>query len=220
MKVEELIQQSIDAHGGTIWNHPTSLVLNGCASLYDDGKKKHHFDLYQMHRVFPRRNNEARKENGKVSIIAKEMESLFFHLTFDGAQSEVTLSEQASIFSDHFKWSNNFGFGIIRFAIQEKLECKFIEHDKDDHCHYFEVIDKNQQRTLFGIGKKESFIRYMAFETPLGMHQRSYSNFKRDENGFVLATHLNIKYGEDLFFEVNWDSFEVNVDIPDSIFIR
>ncbi len=218
---KQIIQKTIKSNGGEYWKHPKTMMLNGKAKMYTPGEIDLILDTYSMKRVFPDTNAQARQANGKVALLAESKGEVFFDLRFDGAKSKMYLSEHAKRFKDHFKWANNFGFGIIRFAIDQNLECKLVTdlNFGSIPCYYVSITDKSGQETIFGIDKEKFQIIYMGFDTPLGFHLREYSNFKRHkEVPFVMPLLLKIYYDNSLWFEVHWESFEINEPIEDKVF--
>ncbi len=223
LTAKQIIEKTIASNGGDHWKHPKTLILDGNARMYAQNEPDLVLNTYRMHRVFPDTNARARQANGKVAILAKSKDIVFFDLRFDGTTSDIYLSDRAKQLQDHFKWSNNFGFGIIRFAIDQNLEYSLTDvyHFGEIPCYYIKIKDASGQETIFGIEKEKFQILYMGFDTPLGFHLREYGNFNRDEMvPFVMPQSLKIYYDDFLWFEVQWETFKVNLSIEDKVFER
>ncbi|MEM9686004.1 MAG: hypothetical protein AAF934_03680 [Bacteroidota bacterium] len=221
LTVKHIIQKTIAAHGGAVWKHPETLQLNGSAVMYPENGTEIILDTYAMWRVFPKTNTHARKANGKVALLAMSGAEVFFDLRFDGSASRFLLSDQAKKFQDHFKWTNNFGFGIIRFALDRNLECTLTDsyHFGTVPCHYIVIKDASGQETIFGIRKEDFRILYMGFDTPLGFHLRVYGHFKSyPETAFLMPLSLCIYYDNVRWFDVRWHDFVLNRSIAPKVF--
>lgn len=217
----QIIRKAIAAHGSDAWKHPETLQLYGSAVMHSEGGPELILDTYNMQRVFPGTNTEARKANGKVALLARAGDEVFFDLRFNGTETHVFLSETAQKFRDNFTWSNNFGFGIIRFALDRKLECTLTgDHTFGDvPCHYITIKDASGQDTVFGIHKDSFRIIYMGFDTPLGFHLRRYGHFKQHPgNPFLIPLSLSIYYDDFRWFDVRWDDFRLNASIENKVF--
>lgn len=221
--MSELINKVIEAAGGEVWRRPKSLQLSGKAIFTPWGKLEEHLELdtYKMYRIFPQKNRAAHHANEKVCFEAAHGEQLFFLLKFDGLYSEMKMGETAQPYAQHFRWSNNFGFGIIRFADQKDFRMTELPSDQvEGHdCHLIQVKDPQAHETLFAIDKKHFFIRRVAFNTSIGYHHRIYSDFQKAPNGFLQPCHVRIYYDDIKWVDIQWDSYLVNEEVDDTIFL-
>jgi hypothetical protein len=224
LKPIEILKKAVEKAGGETWQNPETLTLKGNARFTPYGRvdsSSLYFDKYAMFRVYPKENDAAHKANGKIRFDAFEGENRFFQLNFDGKKSNIFLSDIAKPYEKHFSWSNNFGFSIIRFADKEGFKLERLADDLVDgkECYILQITDPKQMKTVYGIDKKEFYIRYLAFGTEIGFHHRIYSDFKKAKNvNFLQPTHLRIYFDGLKWMDINWVDFAVNQPINDEIF--
>ena len=193
-----ILKNIIEAAGGEIWQKPKTLQLVGEACFTPFGKLQEATVLgtYKMWRVFPSENDAARTANGKVRFDAFEEEKVFFQLKFDGKNSQIHLGKAAKPYANHFKWSNNFGFGILRFADRAGFEVEELVADQIEGypCRFIKVTDPKGFETFFGIDQKTYQIRMVGFSTEIGWHHRIYSDFERGVSGFLQPKQVRIYF--------------------------
>lgn len=226
MTATQILENVIAASGGETWHSPQTLMLKGEAFFTPYGKTDAahfiHFDNYQLYRVFPSQNDEARKANGKIRFDAQYGSNDFFSLRFDGTHTNMNLSEVAKPYAKHFEWSNNFGFSIIRHAVSQGFT---LERLTDDHmdghdCFFIKITDAKGGETFYGIDQQLFYIRYLHFDTAVGHHHRIYSDFTKVEpQGFVQPQRLRIYFGGLRWMDIRWKEFGVNQPIDDEVFI-
>lgn len=86
-------------------------------------------------------------------------------------------------------------------------------------CYFIRVIDPKKNETVFGIDKRNFRVRSVAFDTPLGFHQRIYSEFKWNKNPrFLQPTRVRLYYKGVKTADINWQAFKVNQSIADDVF--
>jgi hypothetical protein len=219
----DIIQKTIIANGGDTWQQPQTLILKGDAVFTPYGKmdEMRHFDRYALYRVFPTDNDSARQANGKIRFDAFEGDNSFFELKFGGKTSKQELSAAAQPYAKHFQWSNNFGFGIFRFADREGFVTERLTDDLVDNqlCFTVKITDPQQTVTTFWIDKVTFCIRQVAFITDVGYHHRTYSQFAHAENvAFIQPHRIRIYFEGIKWMDINWQYFEVNQPIEDAIF--
>lgn len=221
----EVLRKAAERAGGEDWQNPKTLRLNGTAEFTPYGltDKTHRlfFETYTMHRIFPQENQEAHKANGKVRFDAAYGDSAFFRLKFDGVKSDMYLSERAKPYAKHFNWSNNFGFGIIRFADAPGYETLLLTDDQVEGkpCYLIRITDPKKNITVFGIDKKDFYIRMVAFSTDVGFHHRIYSDFKKAKNvNFLQPTRVRLYFDGIKWMDILWKEFEVNQEIKEEVF--
>jgi hypothetical protein len=218
---------AVAASGGDTWQQPKTLMLKGDAVWTPYGKTdaahQMKFDDYAMYRVFPTENDSARQASGKVRFDAKQGENVFMQLIFDSKATHNFLSEQAKPYQKHFSWSNNFGFGILRFADRDGFQVDRLTDDQIEGalCYVVQITDPKKQVTTFFIDQQNKYIRSVAFTTDVGFHHRIYSDFKRAPNvDFVQPTRVRLYFDGIKWMDIFWRQFKVNEPIADSVFVK
>jgi hypothetical protein len=222
-----ILQNAVKAAGGAIWQQPKTLMLKGDAVWTPHGKTDQanllRFDEYAMHRVFPADNDAARQANGKVRFDAAANKALFMQLIFDGKTTHNVLSDAAKPYQKHFSWSNNFGFGILRFADREGFVVERLTDDQIEGypCFVVQITDPKKTVTTFFIDIETNYIRSVAFNTDVGYHHRIYSEFRRAPNvDFVQPTRVRLYFDGIKWMDIHWRQFAVNEAISDKVFER
>jgi hypothetical protein len=216
----EIVKKAIEASGGETWRRPQTLQLSGTATLYWQGRE-HKMTTYKMWRVFPADNDNARNANGKVRFDALAGDDIFFRIAFDGKNTVQNFSPEAKANEEMLRWSNNFGFSIFRFVENEGFKLTRLPDDAVDGnpCYFIKITDPKNSQTIFAIDKKTHWIRLAAFDTPLGFHQRIYSDFKYHKNpSFIQPCRLRIFNDGVKTADIFWKDFKVNAPIADEIF--
>jgi hypothetical protein len=114
----DILRNAYRVAGGEIWRRPKTLHMVGTSWLYQDGQasQKRHAEHYEMWREYPNWNESAHAPSGKVRIEARSADKILFQVAFDGKntynQKGLVPGQEASK-----EWSEAFGFGIIRFAL-------------------------------------------------------------------------------------------------------
>ncbi|MCS7019413.1 MAG: hypothetical protein RMJ87_08920 [Cytophagales bacterium] len=224
LSAADILKRAVAAAGGETWQRPQTLVLKGSADFFPYGKQaeKIHFDQYAMYRVYPPDNDEAHKANGRVRFDALEGDSIFFKLAFDGKTSSSYLSYKAKPYEKHFAWSNNFGFGIIRFADSPGFQLERLADDQvEGHpCYFIQITDPKQNKTTFAIDAKNFYIRMVGFQTEVGYHHRIYSDFKQARNvAFLQPTRVRLYFEGVKWMDIHWKEFAVNQPISPQVFV-
>ena len=81
------------------------------------------------------------------------------------------------------------------------------------------ITDPQGQQTLFGFDRESGFIRYMAFTSPRGFHERLYRDFVRlPETGWVQARDVTLLYDGVVANRVEWHMVKIGEPIETSIF--
>jgi hypothetical protein len=225
MTAHQILEKLIEASGGDTWHSPKTLMLKGEAFFtpfgLTDAAHYKHFDTYQLYRVFPDSNDEARKANGKIRFDAQYGQQDFFSLRFDGQHTNMNLSDAAKPYAKHFEWSNNFGFSIIRHALTQGFAIDRLTDDRiDGHdCFMVKITDLKDGETFYGIDQHSFNIRYLHFGTSVGFHHRIYSNFTTvSGQSFVQPQRLRIYFDGLRWMDIRWQEFAVNEPIADAIF--
>ena len=216
-----IIEAGVAAHGGAAWLNPRTLYLAGTATFYapDAAAPRSTADDYRMWRMMDEGRTTAHGADGKVRITAKSGARLLFEVGYNGA---VTWNERGLVpkaEADAF-WASNFGFGIIRSALADGFT---LQHAPPRMIgarmlDLVRVIDPQGQTTLFGFDRESRFIRYMAFRSPRGLHERHYDDFVRLENGWVQAREVTLFYDGIKNNTVFWREVRVGEPIDPSLF--
>ena len=219
---QEIIEAAVSAHGGTVWLEPGTLVLSGNAVFFSSysAEPRLKVDDYKMWRELDADRKIAHGADGKVRIRAQAGERVVFEVGYDG---ETTWNERGIVpreEADAF-WASNFGFGIIRSALKEGFSLQAVPA-REINGHEIDlvrIVDPQGGATLFGIDRESHFIRYMAFRTPRGWHERLYDDFIRlPDTGWVQARTVTLLYDGVKSNTVYWKGVEVGVQLDPQIF--
>lgn len=216
-----IIEAGVSAHGGDLWLSPGTLYLAGTATFFapDGTAPRSTADDYRMWRVMDEGRTSAHGADGKVRITAQSGARLLFEVGYNGA---VTWNERGLVPKDEADafWASNFGFGIIRSALADGFTLEHAPPRAIDGqlVDLVRVIDPQGQATLFGFDRQSRFIRYMAFRSPRGWHERFYDDFVRLENGWVQARLVTLYYDGVKNNTVFWRETRVGEPIDEALF--
>lgn len=118
--------------------------------------------------------------------------------------------------------SENYGFGIIRFALDNGFRLQRLPDDQvEGHASYVvRVIDPTGGETTLWIDCTSFAIRKVGFDTPRGWHERIYSDFFRVEpSGFMQPGCVRLYYRGALTNDITWEKAVVNESIADEVFV-
>ena len=218
----QVIEAAIAAHGGDVWLDPGTLVMSGHATFYapDKAEPVSTTDDYRMWRTINTDRKQAHGAEGKVRIRAASGERLVFEVGFDG---ETTWNQNGIVPKDEADkfWASNFGFGIIRRALDEgfTLEAAPARDIEGHELDLVRIVDPGGAKTLFGIDRDSRFIRYMAFNSPRGLHERIYDDFvKYPDSGWVQAREVTLYYDGVRNNTVYWTDVKVGAQIPEETY--
>ncbi len=173
-----------------------------------------------MWRVIDPDRQSAHGADGKVRIVARDGDDIVFEVGYDG---ETTWTERGIMPKDQADayWASNFGFGIIRSALDTGFTLEAVP--PRDHggalIDLVRIIDPQGQATLFGFDRESRFIRYMAFDSPRGFHERHYDDFVRlGRDGWVQAREVTLFYDGVRSNTVQWREVTVGEPIDASVF--
>jgi hypothetical protein len=229
---KEILHQLTIAAGGDLWQQPQSLQLSGNARWTPFGKtdsnESLYFDTYKMYRVFPSQNLAAHAANGKIRFDAKYANNTYMQLIFDGQKTLNYLSDKAKPYQKYFSWSNNFGFGIIRFADRDSFSVERLADDQIEGypCYVVQITDPKKMVTTFSIDQKTFYIRGVSFITDIGFHNRIYSDFEKLQPAnkasgyFIQARRIRLYFDGIKWMDINWTNNEVNGNIQDEVFSK
>ncbi|MEO1101135.1 MAG: hypothetical protein AAFW65_04750 [Pseudomonadota bacterium] len=215
----EIIARAHEAAGGESWVRPGRLKLTGYNIIYrPEGTVM--WDRYAMWRVFGDEKRDAHVASGKVRIEAWTGDDLAMLIAFDGAATsnqDGPMEDQSA----NAMWSNNFGFGAIRNALDEG----WTQTRKQDRlidgapAHMVALSDPSGGETLFGIRQNDAAILYVGFDTPRGWHERRYSHFYTKPGiGWVQPGRVRLFYDGVKANEAVWTDFDLTGEFDDALF--
>lgn len=216
----EIVARAQAAAGGETWIHPRTLLMRGHAVFYTpQGPERH--ERYDMWRVYPQQKGAAHAADGKVRIESWSNGRRVRLVTFDGQRSYTLDGPQPPSEADK-QWSENFGFGVIRFALESGFRQERLPDDSVEGrpVYVVRIVDPSRQETLFSIAKDDYAILRLGFDTSRGWHERLYSNFFRKpglswvQPGLVRLYYNGVKQNE-----IIWTDFELDRPMPDDLFV-
>lgn len=220
LHAKAIMQAAHQAAGGERWRRPKSLTMQGYGVFYRDGEAAHH-EIHNMWRVYAREKSDAHKVDGKVRIESIKDGQAVINVAYDGATTYTPKGAQPKSAADQ-RWASNFGFGVIRHALDEGYSLERAADDLIDGRPAFmiRVIDPAGGQTLFGIAQDNYSVLKVAFDTPRGWHERIYSDFfSNDGENWVQPGRVRLYYGGVKANEVIWESYRINDDLPDCLFV-
>lgn len=217
----DIIAMAHDAAGGETFVAPKSLFLSGQNFIYGRDGGQTVWDRYAMWRVFADEKNDVHAATGKVRIEAWSGTKLALLLSFDGTATynqNGRLEDQTA----NAMWSNNFGFGAIRNALDDGwTQQRRADRTIDGKPAYMvQLTDPSGGQTLFGIDRSSFEILYVGFDTPRGWHERRYSDyFSKPGLNWQQAGRVRLFYDGVLANEAVWTDFEVGGAYNDDTFV-
>ena len=216
----EIIERAYDHAGGDSWVNPTSLLMEGHGLFWRGSEDYVRYEPYRMWRVYPDVKDDAHAADGRVRIEAFMKGEVVFQLAFDG---EVTYNQQGPLEeqADSDRWASNFGFGVIRHALDDGYAVTRLPDDYVDGAAAYtvQVIDPAGGETLFAIRQSDFAIVSVGFDTPRGWHQRIYSEFFRNEDGgWLQPGRVRLYYDGVKANEIYWTSFKTGDSYPKDLF--
>ena len=221
MDGRQIIEMAHQAAGGETFVNPGTLFLSGQNVIYGRDGGASVWDKYAMWRVFADEKSDAHAANGKVRIEAWKGDKLTMLLSFDG-ESTNDKSGRMEDQSANAMWSNNFGFGAIRNALddgwtQERRSDRTIDGKA---AYMVQLTDPEGGKTLFGIDRSTLQILYVGFDTPRGWHERRYSGyFSKPGISWQQAGRVRLFYDGVMSNEAIWTDFEIGADYDDGVFV-
>ncbi|APE28124.1 hypothetical protein [Aurantiacibacter gangjinensis] len=218
---QDVIAAAIEAHGGEFFRDPGTLALSGQAHFFNsDSTVRVWSPDYRMWREFTRGRTVSHGADGKVRILAHdEAGGTIFEVGYDGETTWTQDGIMPRDLADAY-WASNFGFGIIRSALDAGFTLSFApgRYLQDGETVIVRIVDPRGQETLFGIDVDTAFITYMAFRSPRGWHERFYSDFRQLDNGWVQAQRVVLVYDGIVANQVFWEEVSVGETIDPGIF--
>jgi hypothetical protein len=216
-----VVERAVAEHGGDLWLEPETLELVGTATFYDPatGAVRSEAEDYRMWRTFEEGRTAAHEASGKVRIIARAGEKVIFEVGYDGETTWTERGIMPRAEADAY-WANNFGFGIIRSALEDgfALQTAPPRDIGGRKTNMVRIRDPNGMQTLFGFDAESGFVTYMAFDAPRGFHERLYGDFVRLANGWVQARRVTLLYDGVIANSVFWRETRVNDVLDPALF--
>ena len=216
----EIMSRAHEAAGGEVWTRPESLAMDGYAVFYKNGKSVKH-EHHRMWRVYDAQKTDAHKVDGKVRIESVLNGTPVINLSYNGQTTYTPQGPQPKSESDK-RWSSNFGFGVIRHALDEGYKLERLPDDLIDGkaAYMIKVIDAVGGETQFGIAQNDYKILKVGFDTERGWHERIYSNFySNPTESWVQPGRVRLYYNGVKSNEVIWTSYSINQELPDCLFV-
>ena len=216
-----IIEMAHEAAGGETFVNPGSLFLSGRNIIYGRDGGASTWDKYAMWRVFASEKNDAHVANGKVRIEGWRGAKLALLLSFDGTAT-YDKSGRMEDQSANAMWSNNFGFGAIRNALDEGWSQKRRSDRTIDGkpAYMVQLTDPEGGKTLFGFDRSTLQILYVGFDTPRGWHERRYSDyFSKPGISWQQAGRVRLFYDGVMANEAIWTDFEIGGSYPENHFV-
>ena len=218
---DDIVRQVYANAGGDIWANPRSAYMSGYGLFWSGSSEPVRHERHAMWRVYPEAKGDAHQADGRVRIDSWRDGEIAFQLSFDG---EHTYTQQGRLdeSADSSRWASNFGFGVIRHALDEGYS---VVRGPDDlvggrESYTITIVDPAEGETLFSIAQDDFAILKLAFSTPRGWHERYYSDFFTDEaTGWVQPGRVRLFYNGIKANEVIWTDVEINADWPDTHFV-
>jgi hypothetical protein len=216
LSAADIIAAAHAAAGGETFVRPGSLFLEGYNIIRSPDGGETLWDRYAMWREFAEAKSDAHSASGQVRIEAWRGDDLALLLAYDG---EVTSNQDGPMGdqSASAMWSNNFGFGAIRNALDPGwTQARRPDDLVDGEPAYFvELTDPDGGMTLFGIRQRDFAILSVAFDTPRGWHERRYSHFfSRPGTDWVQAGRVRLFYNGIKKNEAIWTDFRIGAAMP------
>jgi len=219
MSANDIMTRAHQAAGGEVWSRPKSLSMAGYGVFYKDGKAVRH-ETHNMWRVYAASKTDAHKVDGKVRIESIRGGAPVINLSYDGEYTYTPGGQQPKSESDK-QWSSNFGFGVVRHALDKGYTLSRLPDDLIDGraAYLVDVQDPAGGSTYFGIAQDDFALLKVAFDTPRGWHERIYSNFfSNPGESWVQPGRVRLYYNGVKANEVIWESYKINQDLPDCLF--
>lgn len=220
LSARRIVELATEAAGGETWRRPRTLYLEGYATFYGPDGSAVVNQRHRMWRVYPEFKPDAHAADGRVRIESERDGRVVLFTAFDGARSYNLDGPMAPSAADA-QWAENFGFGVIRFALDPGYTLTRMPDDLVDGrpVHRIQVRDAGGQETLFGIAVGSHEILSVGFATPRGWHERIYSDFYRlpgiswTQPGRIRLFYNGVKQNE-----LVWQTFRLNEPMDEGLF--
>ena len=220
LSARTIVERATAAAGGETWRRPTSLYLEGYGTFYATDGTPLINESHRMWRVYPAFKPDAHNADGKVRIESVRGGQVVNYSAFDGTRSYGVNGLLPPSAADT-QWAENFGFGVIRFALDDGY---LVARQPDDlvdgkPVYRIEVTGANGSKTTFGIAYRTYQILSVGFSTPRGWHERIYSEFFTKRGiAWVQPGRVRLYYNGVKQNEIVWRDFRLNEAMDDGLF--
>lgn len=215
-----IIERAYEHAGGDQWVNPTSLLMEGYGLFWRGSEGFVRYEPYRMWRVYADTKTDAHAADGRVRIEAFSDGKVVFQVAFDG---DVTYNQDGPLEdqADSERWKSNFGFGVIRHALDDGYTVRRLPDDYVDGAPSYsvQITDPSGGDTVFMIRHSDFAIVSVGFDTPRGWHQRIYSEFFRNEDGgWLQPGRVRLYYDGVKANEIYWTTFRTGEAYPKELF--
>jgi hypothetical protein len=220
MTAREVVARAHEAAGGAEWVDPRTLYMEGHGLFWRSGHEPVRYEPYRMWRVYPEGKDAAHVADGRVRIDAFLDGALVFQIAFDG-QDTFNQHGRMDGAEASEEWANNFGFGAIRYALDEGYSLERLADDYVDGrpVRNVRVTDPKGGETLFSIASDDFQILKVAFATPRGWHERIYSDFySNPAERWVQPGRVRLFYDGVKANETIWTAHSLNQEMDEALF--
>lgn len=216
-----IVERATAAAGGETWRRPKTLLLKGYSIFYGPNGQPLVNDRHTMWRVYPDWKPAAHKADGKVRIESVRDGKTVILLSFDGTTSYTEKGPLPPSDADK-QWAENFGFGVIRFALDPGYTLTRLPDDlvNGRAAYTIEVADPTGAKTQFSIERETFHVVRVGFATARGWHERIYSDFYTKPGvAWVQPGRIRLLYNGVKQNDLVWTDFELNAPMPDDLFV-
>jgi hypothetical protein len=220
LSARTIVERATAAAGGESWRRPVTLYLEGYGTFYAPDGTPLINESHRMWRVYPAFKPDAHNADGKVRIESIRGGQVVSYSAFDGART-YSLNGVLPPSAADTQWAENFGFGVIRFALDDGYVLARQPDDLVDGVPVYriEVTDSSGDKTLFGIARGNYQILSVGFSTPRGWHERIYSEFFTKRGiSWVQPGRVRLYYNGIKQNEIVWRDFKLNEPMADGLF--
>jgi hypothetical protein len=216
----QIIERATARAGGETWRRPRTLYLEGYGIFYGPQGAPLINQRHRMWRIYPDFKPNAHNADGKVRIVSERDGKVVSFSAFDGARTYGLEGPLPPSAADR-QWAENFGFGVIRYALDEGYQ---LDRQPDDlvdgqPVYRIQVTDPSGATTLFGIAQRDFLVLSVGFATTRGWHERIYSNFYTKPGvSWVQPGRVRLLYNGVKQNEIIWRDFSLNQPMDDRLF--
>jgi hypothetical protein len=220
LSARTIVERATQAAGGETWRRPRTLYLEGYGTFYAPDGTALINESHRMWRVYPEFKPDAHNADGKVRIESIRGGQVVNYSAFDGTRT-FGLNGLMPPSAADTQWAENFGFGVIRFALDDGYTLARQPDDLVDGepVYRIEVTGANGSKTLFGIARANYHVLSVGFTTPRGWHERIYTNFySKPGINWLQPGRVRLYYNGVKQNEIVWRDFKLNAPMEDGLF--